>query len=284
MPDSPLRRLAELGNPRENGKWIIAALEGVQYSSGTGRDDPGWFHPSALAHECEAYLAFRFLGAPAVQVLEAKTQRIFDLGSGRDEYLKRDMFNSGISVITTEEERHIEIPSLRIRGDLDDVVIHPRTGKLYVIDFKTMRQERWTELSGVDKGHHWQVHPYMFGKQTDKAYLIYENKNTQDLKILKADWDMAIWNEIVAKIHRILVGIDNNYVNRNPVNCSRCPFNANGVCLSNDIAGLKARSGLWPDTGSIPNSTNTPVSSNSSVSASSVATAESSTRRTPRLI
>jgi CRISPR/Cas system-associated exonuclease Cas4 (RecB family) len=285
MPDSPLRRLAALGTPAENGRWVIAGLESAQYSSGTGRDDPGWFHPSSLSHECEAYLAFRFLGAPAVQVIEPKTQRIFDLGSGRDEYLKRDMAASGISAITCEEDRHIEIPQLRIRGDLDDVVVHPRTGKLYVVDYKTMRKERWDELVVVYPGHHVQVHPYMAAKQTDKAYLIYENKNTQELKIKKADWDQNIWNEIVAKIHRILVGIDNNYVNRNPAaGCSRCPFSANGVCLSNDIAGLKARSGLWPDTGSTQNSTNTLESSSSSPSESSARTAASTTPRTPRLI
>lgn len=246
MPDSALRRLADLSRPGPAGRWIIAALEGVQASAGTGRRDPGFFHPSALGDPCDAKLAFIFLGAPAVQVISARTQRIFDLGSGRDEYLKRDMAASGISVIRTEEERGIFIAHLRIRGDLDDLVKHPITGDIYVVDYKTMNPTEFEALKEVKPSHHIQVHPYMFAKSTRLGFVLYENKANQEFKLKKANFDDTIWRDkIENRIINILNGLEQNYVNRNPANCTYCPFNANGVCVNNDIPGLKRASGLY---------------------------------------
>lgn len=254
---SALKRLGAL-NSGTTGKWIIAALESVQASEGEGRVDPGTFHPSGLADECDAKLAFGFLGAPAVKSISARTQRIFDLGSGRDAYLKRDMMKSGISIVdptklmtnergeTVEVDRHIEIPHLYIRGELDDWVAHPVTGRKYVVDYKTMNPTEFAALDKVKPSHHIQVHPYMFARQTYEAYVLYENKADQEFKLKPANFDQTIWtNKIENRILRILDGLEHDYVTRTPGRCSYCPFYANGVCAANEIAALKARSGLY---------------------------------------
>src|SRR6185436_13710227 len=104
--DSALKRLAGRSNP---GTWYISVLEGVQASVSEGRQDPGYFHPSHFGEPCDANLAFWFLGAPAVNTISAKLQRIFDLGHGRDASLKLDTARAGISLIKKEEDRKIEI-------------------------------------------------------------------------------------------------------------------------------------------------------------------------------
>lgn len=258
MPaDNALRRLAQLSSTHSSGTWYIAALEGVEASEGEYRQDPGWFHPSGLGDECDAKLAFMFLGAPGLQSISARTRRIFDNGSGRDEYLKRDSQNTGLSLVDPtkiividgvehEADRWIQINELYIRGELDDWIRHPTSGNQYVVDFKTMNSRLWNELEDAKPEHVIQVHPYMFAKGTGYAFILYENKDTQEFKLKPANFNPEIWNNIVNRIRRILQGLQENYVNRNAVNCSRCPFFANAVCAANEISALKAQSGLYP--------------------------------------
>lgn len=263
MPrDSALQRLAQLNSTHSAGTWFIAALEGVEASEGEYRQDPGWFHPSGLGDDCDAKLAFMFLGAPGISSISARTRRIFDLGSGRDEYLKRDTNRTGLSLIDptrklivvingneniVEADRWIQINDLYIRGELDEWVRHPSSGNEYVIDFKTMRSGLFNELEEAKPEHVIQVHPYMFAKGTGYAFILYENKDTQEFKLKAANFNPQIWNDIVNRIRRILEGLQQNYVNRNAVNCARCPFFANAVCAANEIELLKQNSGLYPN-------------------------------------
>jgi CRISPR/Cas system-associated exonuclease Cas4 (RecB family) len=229
-----------------DGSWLIAAIEGAQTSSGTGRSDPGWFHPSALGNECDAFLAFRYLGAPAIESIEARTRRIFDYGDYREGYLQKYTAAAGISLIQKPEDRLIVIPHLHIRGELDNWVENQVTKKRYVIDYKTMRSGLWKELTEVTRGHRLQLHPYQYAKETYEGFVVYENKDTQELKSPKSNFDGNIWkNDIVDRIEKILSRLEQNVVNRNPIKCSSCPFFANGVCASNKIAELKESSGLY---------------------------------------
>lgn len=226
---------------RKPGRWFLDALESVQESKGSGRTDPGWFHPSDLSHTCDAYIAFKFLGAPEEKSISAKLQRIFDLGSARDKQLKQDAKRSGASIITNEKERKIEIPTYRIRGELDDIIEQPITKERFIVDYKTMNSKEWEALDVVKPSHHLQVHPYMFGKEIYNGLVLYENKNTQDHKIMQANFSNDIWQEKVTnRIERILQGIKGNFVNRMPIpNDSQCSFYH--ICSNANIAQLKEK-------------------------------------------
>lgn len=241
MADNALKRLAKSRKP---GQWVIAALEGVQETTGPGRTDPGWFHPSSFGNQCDAFLAFQFLGAPSVETIQARTRRIFDHGSGRDYYLKMNMKTAGVSLIKKEEDRKIVIPEYHIRGELDDWIENPATKQRYVIDFKTMRTDFFKELEAVKPDHHIQVHPYMFNKETYQGYVLYEDKNDQEFKIMQADFVPDIWqNGIVNRVERVLTGIRNGTVGRNPpANDSRCPFY--NICSFANVPKLLEESGL----------------------------------------
>lgn len=235
MAQQELNSLKRLGRMRVPGRWLIDALEANLESSGPGRTDPGWFHPSNFGHECDAFLAFAFLGVPGRGHIAARNQRIFDLGSGRDHDLKKLTKKAGISLIKKEEDRKISIPSLHIRGELDEWVQNPATGRKYVIDFKTMNNDEFQSLESVKPSHHKQVHPYEFSKETYEGYVLYENKNNQEWKVMPADFSAQTWqNEIVQRIERILTGLRGGYVRRTPVaNEAGCPFYY--VCSSANI-------------------------------------------------
>lgn len=253
---SALKRLAQMSS-RKTGSWYMAALEGVQHSEGPVRPDPGWFHPSTMSNECDAYWAFHYLGAPSVQVISAQTRRIFDNGSGRDEYLKRDAMKSGVSLIEEWDQprictgcdlpvydnRHICIPILRIRGDLDDWSQNAITQRRYVVDFKTMREGLYNDLHEVLPSHKIQIHPYMVAKDTYEGFVLYENKNDQSQKCFDASFDNHIWDNIVNRSNSVREELEHNRVRRTPVNCSKCPFAR--VCTQNDIMKLKEESGLY---------------------------------------
>lgn len=245
MPDSALKRLANLGS-KKSGVWLIAAIESVQESNGPGRFDPGFIHPSDLGNECDAFIAFRYLGAPGISNISARTRRIFDNGSGRDYYLKRDVDNSGVSLITREEDRAIEIPTLHIRGELDAWVKNPITGVKHVVDFKTMNSREFDLLKEIKHSHHLQLHPYMVAKDTYNGLVLYENKNDQTFKVMEGNFDGQIWQiQIVERIEKILDNLQHNVVDRNPAHCSTCPFGpATGTCVANKIEELKEGSGL----------------------------------------
>jgi CRISPR/Cas system-associated exonuclease Cas4 (RecB family) len=243
MADSALKRLANA--IKTPGGWIVSRVEYFQQSAGSYRTDPGWFHPSSLGSECDAQLAFQFLGAPGTEVISAQLRRIFDNGSGRDLWLKTDFHNAGISLIKKEEDRKILIEHLRIRGELDEWVENPDTKKRAVIDFKTMRDDLWRSLEVIKPDHHIQLHPYMYAKETFDGFIWYENKNTQEVKLKQGNFDGKIWQEITDRIERIINGLEQNRVFRTPSHCSQCPFFANGVCTANQIQKLKEASGLY---------------------------------------
>lgn len=257
MPDSALKRLASMSNP---GRWYVAALEGVQESSGEGRQDPGWFHPSAFGDPCDARLAFSYLGAPALSTVRAQTRRVFDNGSGRDFYLKRDTQAAGISLVeefpeprtcvkcgdTVRDTRHICIPGMHIRGELDEWIKNPISLHKYVVDFKTMRSGLFKDLEAVKPEHLVQVHPYMMDKETWEGYVLYECKDDQAFKCMPANFSNQTWKEEISdRVERILSGLEHDVVYRNPISCTNCPFYANKVCLANKIPELKEASGLY---------------------------------------
>lgn len=246
MADSSLKRLGQLGSVTASttGHWLMAAIDGADERRGPARTDAGWFHPSSLDHICDAYLAFSYLGVASEEVIPARLSRVFALGNARDLDLKKSVRRAGISLVEKERDRYIEIPEFKIRGSFDDHVAHPITKERYIVDFKTMRSDLWEALKEIMPAHHLQVHPYMFGVQTYKALLLYENKNTQEFKIKTGHFDNKIWHGITSRVLRILDDLDKGFVRRTPLpNDSQCPFYH--MCSYANIPKLKEESGLF---------------------------------------
>ena len=222
MSDSPLKRLVNL---RSEHKWLESAVDAHLGRPQVRKGDAGWFHPSSLSHQCDAYLAFAFLGVEGHEQISPRLQRIFDNGSARDRDIKRYMQDIGVSVIKKPEERFIEIPAYRIRGEFDDRVKHIVSGEHYVVEIKTMNSAQWEKLKEPMPDHAIQIHPYAFATEDYQGIFIYENKNTQEWKTFLQRFNWDLWNGILNRIGRILDGLRSGHVHRTPLpNDSQCPF------------------------------------------------------------
>lgn len=203
--------------------WVTNHVEAWHLRDDKARLDPGWFHPSSLSHVCDAYLAFQYLGmAPRPNNVEPRTLRIFDVGHNRDHAWKRYLKESGLSIVKpgnpcekcgarNKDGRHICMPELRIRGDFDDHIRNPITGRTAIFEFKTKNTDLFGKLKAPDREHIIQVHPYMAAKGELETIIMYENKNTQDLKPFEVGFDQAIWDGIVARVLRIREQLENGW-------------------------------------------------------------------------
>lgn len=248
-------------------KWLISHVEAWQEKDREGtRSDPGWFHPSDLSHQCDAYLGFLFVGAVRRQAERPRLRRIFDNGHGRDRAWKRYLDESGLSLVKFAprqvcprcgadgpdgkgvDRRHICIPDVRVRGECDDLVRNPHTSKVSVFEFKTKNKELWSKLKGPDPDHIIQVQPYMVGQDTDETVIVYECKNCQDLKSFIIPFDRELWQRSIDRIQRI---IDHLAEGQAPVRTplkfdSQCGFHP--ICTNADfrelVTNYKEKAGL----------------------------------------
>jgi hypothetical protein len=218
--DSPLNRVLA----QRTGEWLKAGIDDWLEQSAEFRYDPGWFHPSSLAHQCDAFLAFAYMGTLAQGKSAARIQRILDNGTSRDRDWKRYLNHAGLSVFKhwdgpeASAERYIEIPHVKIRGEMDDMVYNKITNELYIHEFKTMKKEDWEPLRGPLQNHVIQVHPYMFAKGVLQTIITYENKNNQDIKQFVVKFDGSLWHSLEVRLLNIIEMVENKQLPwRNPV-------------------------------------------------------------------
>lgn len=254
--DSSLSRVIA----QRTGDWLLAGVDDYLEKSAGFRSDPGWFHPSALSHQCDAFLAFAYLGLDGKGTMRARTRRILDNGTSRDEDVKRYLHYSGLSILKhwggspkerklASAERYIEIPHARIRGECDDVVFNRVTGETFVFEFKTMNNDEWKELRGPKSDHITQIQPYMFAKGILQAVIVYENKNDQQWRQFRVRFNGELWGSIITRTQNIIEMINSKQVPwRTPIpyddkcqfhwTCSGFQFNGE----DNATKGLSANS------------------------------------------
>lgn len=222
---------------QRTGGWLKAGVDQYLEDRHEFRSDPGWFHPSALANPCDAFLAFAFMGLQGKGKITPRLARIFDNGTGRDEYWKQYLHESGISLMkhwggSPEErelaslERQIEIGHCKIRGEFDDKIYNASTGETYIFEFKTMNCDEWAALKAPKTDHVLQAHCYMFGTGVLQAMIVYECKNCQDVKTFIKRFDGALWHSIEARALNIIELIQSKQMPwRTPMQYdSRCQF------------------------------------------------------------
>lgn len=240
MAGSALKRLVNLRSPSD---WLASMIDAHLAKPAVRNFDKGWFHPSSLGHQCDAYLAFAFLGVPGRETRSPRLIKILDNGSARDSDIKGYIADVGVSLITKPVERKVSLPAYRIRGEFDDRVRHPVGSETYVVEIKTMNSEQWRGLKEPTPEHRIQIHPYAFATQDYQGIFIYENKDTQEWKTFLQRFDWPLWDRLLKRLDGILAGLRQGYVHRTPVaNDSLCPFYY--MCSTASVPDLVSNSGL----------------------------------------
>jgi len=200
------------------GKASMTTLRKVIKASSKPRSEEGWIHATDSTLSCDRLLAGALLGVqPPRSFLPPKTRRIFDNGTHM-----HFRFQSYFYCLPSPFV--VRAPLLLRRwpftGEADIAVEHPELGK-WIIELKSMNTMQWRSLTKPLSGHTYQLNCYLGLVGGDWAGQIwYENKNTQELKLYRVDFDRKMWKEVWDRGNRVAWEVMEG---RLPDLCGGCP-------------------------------------------------------------
>ena len=149
------------------------------------------------AGKCPRAVYFSLKGAPK-EPLDARALRIFEHGDHTHMRLASALFSLGI-VCAVE----VAIPpNETIHGRADAIV--RIDGETYVVEFKSINRYAFeNKLSAPQPEHMAQIQLYMHFFKIPKGILIYESKDTQDIKEFVVDCDRNLIRKVLGEFDRI---------------------------------------------------------------------------------
>lgn len=196
------------------------------------------FHPS-YTNQCSRYWFYLFNGVTVKPSFSSQTYRIFDNGHAVHNRLYGYFRDMGILV---EEEIPVTYENPPIEGTADGI-IDWYGHKL--IELKSISSEgfHYRQLHNKPKDEHYrQAQIYMKCLDLEGGFVIYENKNNQDILPIYIERD----EKFIEKLFRKYEGIYTNYLNnqipdhpykRTSANCSSCDLAA--LCWSENVQPRK---------------------------------------------
>ena len=130
--------------------------------------------------------------------------------------------------VLKEEDVEVSLPENDIvRGRVDAII--EVDGEKLVVDFKSMNSFQFKTLESPSPDHVKQVMLYLHFLSLKKALLVYECKNTQELKEFEVLYDDNVVNQSLAYFYRLKSQINQDVLPDVPEDiekwkCDRCPF------------------------------------------------------------
>lgn len=189
-----LARLLDL----RQGDWLLYELDEAIVTKKTQLPVKGWLRVSELGHPCERYLRFRFLGVrPEPMIVKPQLQRIFDNGTAMH---KRYVQYCRRTERLVDHEK--EVKRWPVVGHYDLCLEDP-AGDLVIGELKSINSYGFGHLYSPDEKHVFQLNCYMALAGVTKGFVLYENKDNQDIKVFWHDFDAVLWQEAYQKALRI---------------------------------------------------------------------------------
>jgi len=167
-------------------------------------------HPSSIS-ACIREIVLSILGYASTEKTDGKTVRVFDAGKSMHErfqkYLK-ELGHADIEVFVKSEDLWLE-------GMIDAIV--RINGERYIVELKSSNSYVFNSIQTPHRDYIEQVHAYMLCTGIDKAIILYENKDTQDIKEFIVERDQEVIDKIVEKIKLV-----QSYVERNEIPPMTC--------------------------------------------------------------
>jgi CRISPR/Cas system-associated exonuclease Cas4 (RecB family) len=192
------------------------------------------FHPS-YTNQCTRYWYYLFSGANVTSSFSPQTYRIFDNGHAVHNRLYGYFKEMGVLV---EEEIPVTYDNPPIEGTADGII---DWYGYKLIELKSISSEgfHYRQLHNKPKDEHYrQAQIYMHCLNLDSGFVIYENKNNQDILPIYIEKD----EKFIKKLFQKYENIYNNYLNnqiperpykRTSANCSSCDLAA--LCWSENV-------------------------------------------------
>jgi len=173
---------------------LIKAIDDYLQTRPRGERPRRCFHPSSL-HKSPRELYHHYLQGDGHQEFEPRILRIFDNGHAVHDRLQRYLQEIGL---LRKTEVSVESEEYEIRGHADGIM--EINGVDGVLEIKSMNANQFYGSYEPKAEHLIQVNVYMFCLGIPRACLLYECKDTQELKEFYIKQEQSILGEILAKI------------------------------------------------------------------------------------
>lgn len=157
------------------------------------------------AGKCPRQVFFKFKDYPRKEP-EPRVMRIFDHGDYTHLRLSSVLFSLGIV-------RAVEVdipPQSNIHGRADAII--GIEGKPYVVDFKTCSHFKFTKMNQPQPDNAKQLQLYLHYFKIPQGILLYEDKNTQEIKEFVVDYDKESAQDILNKFEKLKQQIENDEI------------------------------------------------------------------------
>ena len=186
-----------------NDRWLVKQLETTMVSEGRP-PRAGVFYPSSLGNPCDRYLYLSYNGLMPAMDVKPKLQRVFDTGGSFEERVENYLTKAEL-LKDREVPAKFNDPPLSGRIDF---IIKGVNDQDTILELKTINTGGFEKLQVPKPEHLVQVQLYLNiadeSVSADTAYILYENKNTQDLKSFRILRDPMAWTAIVQRCHKIM--------------------------------------------------------------------------------
>ena len=187
----------------------------------------GGFHPS-YTNQCSRYWYYLFEGANVTSDFSPQTHRIFDNGHAVHERLYSYFRDMGILV---DEEIKVTYSDPPIEGTADGIITW-YGDKL--IELKSISSEgfHYRQIYKKPKDDHYrQAQIYMHCLDLDSGFVIYENKNNQEILPIYIEKDQVFIDKLFKKYREfygnfVTQNIPDRPYKRTSKNCSSCDLAA----------------------------------------------------------
>lgn len=157
------------------------------------------------AGKCPRQTFFKFKKAPRAE-MEPRILRIFDQGDYVHLRLMRDLFSLGI-VVASE----INIPPLESIGGRADAIVSIDK-ELYLVDFKSINSSILRSLTEPKDDHLYQIQLYLHFFKLKKGILLYEGKDTLELKEFLVEYNPELAQKLLQEFDRLKVNLERDLI------------------------------------------------------------------------
>lgn len=203
----------------------------------------GGFHPSNT-NDCARYLVYLFRGIFVPSDVTARLQRIFDNGHATHSRLYGYFENMGILIadeVPINTVLHYEDYEIPIEGTTDGLI---NWDGEKIIELKSISDAGFAQRRLFKKpksDHYKQIQIYMTATNIDSGFVIYENKNNQQILVFEVHKDEEFMNKLLKKYGKIYKAfkegkLPKRYKSPSSEHCKYC--NLKSYCWADEDVGV----------------------------------------------
>lgn len=160
----------------------------------------GKFYASMVGNPCDRVLYLHYRGLLPPLVIDAHLARIFDAGNVAQDRFKKYFINEKVFV---GDEIPVSCETPPISGRID-LLLNTEEKGLYIVEVKTINSNGFKGLSSPKIEHGVQLQIYLNLRDVAEGGVLYENKDTQEVKIFKVSKQDSDWKRIIDRCTRIM--------------------------------------------------------------------------------